>query len=1749
MQTGRAHDAAPRAAHQQQYVRHEQQQHAHREQQQAVAAPLQRTESSGSGYSPQLPPPPHPQPRPAPPPAPAPAPPHASNSHSPQLAHPAQPPASAALALLSRQQQQQYQLQLQLYQQQLRAQQQQQHQQQHARGGLDPAGAAVAAAASVAQANARALEQRQVGAPGPVAGPGPGLGGGGGGGAGGPRRAQTATPDPRTWTGRDLERHRDMALEWLRDASASGGLEIELALQETILPALQAAYLPTDEHTLRRFAPDMIPLPGCTSRHYFKAYNLWAAWVQRHGLPTFPIVGTFVALCIVDNARLLATADDRHRTAELLDLYRRATAPVFADFATRYPPVTFNLPRPWTELEWAQWVAYVEQSSLPLGEWRAVRDVVRGGDGAGPLPSPVGSPQLVAPPVSRAPSWQGQGVPAPAPAHPPQQQQQRYPAPPPPRRAAAHAHASAPQAHAAAVVEQPHGDAMRRAWSNPQQQAQAQAQAHWRSQPSSQAQLAPHPHPYPHPQPQPPVLYQPQPRPTLAPRPSSSSSSSSSRARTSGSHGVGTGTFAAPGRAWAATSSAPQTPVVTPQSATFPAPASGGAAPTATATAQRALGPAPTSSAAPPPAPPPSPPASTAPAAIAVAIPLPPPHFPGAQSAAPPSASTTTSPTRRTAAAMVDSWRAQLQAAEHGARDAERVALLARLTGAGRAELDKVEGRKGKGGGKGRGRGGAARGATSSGQHSGRKEVERAVRVEQPAQGGPSVVTPPIASAPSTSSSSTQPPSSAAALAPYRPYIPAPTALAPSTSSSSATPAPHPSTSTSSSTAPQPGPLAPAAAPARTASAPVRDLRWVSQSGQRPGPGPAPPQAVAQPPSHVIAATLQHLQPIAPRPVQAAAPQPAQVVAPPPPKQKKRHKAAVQGRVPAVVRDAQALQASVDVDDAQFWAAARRVDRSLAVCAQATAAAALAAQTKAAREAQLGVSLGNTAEALASLRASPWTTGAPMVVPPRLVMSSAAVPYGDYVPGPIKATQSLRSLAAPSPIMRDPLNALKPPPSTWPPPPVIPTFTASPQSFPADLSTTVRLTAPPFLTYPSALEPLTPHLANKTWKYAADLSQHVERLMASTASNLTAPLTLADADALEIARKRILATTMHDSLAKNVVGALPDVAEPVEARRMRKRIKKARRREKKARQERERGARRADGGEKEPEVIELVDSGDEGETGTVTGMTTPMDVDSVGAGEAGTGSEGPSVTVKEKQPPLQKVDQAVAKPSTPSAAAPVPALAPVADTAAPSTPAPPAPAAAPPPPARPADNSTSSSVDAAPAADPSTAAPAPASASFPPRPTLPGALSAPVVPGSRERSNSQGAMLRRPSVSGPGIHPLAQHYATVPSSTRQMFRDKANELRGADPVALARATARLTSPALRNEAALAGSSARGSPRLGAGSGGPSLAVASPPLVPITLRPVGAGREGGGAAGAVKADEARPVEAHAPQKPTTALGMSIETPAMSTVARETSPSSDVVQAQVRVSAEKHGSPRPAPVVEKASSPAAPAAKPAASVSTAPSAEPTPATVVEEEPSPAAKSVASSGASTLTAAARATVTAVGAAAKALVPDDGSSTASPASAPALAPPQKRVVVPAAGPGVEAVAPSAPVAPAAAAAPANATTKKPRSKAACPSCHSAACPGRRLPNLCAQRQPSASSSSSSSVVPAKRSAAPSELEPDVEPEPEPERKRRPHPLRNVSRAWLAVSEPLMPFTKEIRYWPRPRPPPPPPPPPSGPS
>ncbi|BGP36492.1 hypothetical protein JCM10449v2_000393 [Rhodotorula kratochvilovae] len=836
--------------------------------------------------------------------------------------------------------------------------------------------------------------------------------------------------------------------------------------------------------------------------------------------------------------------------------------------------------------------------------------------------------------------------------------------------------------------------------------------------------------------------------------------------------------------------------------------------------------------------------------------------------------------------------------------------------------------------------------------------------------------------------------------------------------------------------------------------------------GQPPGAGPAPVFMHYVPPAVAAVAQQQQFVPAAPPAL--------------PPKKKRRTSS----------KNATVTLGSLDdeAEETEFWMAAAEAERAIENYAKAKTAALLSARARG----STASTMSDAAAALASIRASPWVNGRPHVAPPQLVVTKAVGPYGDYlpvlpdVPAPTRAPHRMS-------LMRDPLNVLLPFPTRLPPPPAAVRLTSAPFDFPADASTTVQLTPQQFVHHADALRPYEDSRRAKTWEYAQSLAHFVDSEVAKRAERDGVPPPAGDER--ERARQAALAATLRKSFRESKIDrALPDVVEPAARKQARKQLKKLRKAERKAKEAREGGAAGAKDKGKGKGVLELVDSDAE----RAGGARDPaaMDVDGGAAKDAP--ATGPARDHSSTQPEeAESVDARKSRTPTPAPAAASPAAQPQPANAprATSASAPPAPAI------QPITGSTNS-----PRLSSSLATTPAAGAAFPPRPSLAATasvVSAPAVPGVRPRSNSHGLMRRRPSVSGPGIHPLAQLYTTAPSSMRQMMRGKASELRGVpnDPVALALATARLTSPALRSEAVLAGS-ARGSPRFGAGT---PLAMDSPPLVPIPLKGVvgpRADRDVEMSDGAPRAGTAEP----AAQRVTSALGMSIESPAMSTVARE--------PVAARSSAQANGSRK------DAASSAAPAA-----------AAPPAATA----PPPA--SVGSSVVSTLSSVARATAGAVAAAARAILPGETTASANATSSALSSAESSRaatpsgIIFPAAGPGVEATAPTALV---------GAGPGKGRGPRHCQHCGSSECQGRWRPHLCREQParapvstgsggsngkgkgkgkevPSAPRSrvGSPALVPAKRPA-------DAE--------RRPHVLHSVRRDWLAVSEPLKPFSVPVK-------------------
>lgn len=149
------------------------------------------------------------------------------------------------------------------------------------------------------------------------------------------------------------------------------------------MPRLQRVGLPVTPETLAQYAPDMVVLPGCAPKHYLQAFDLWRNWTYRLDVTTFPICGSLVVSFLLD----CVPEADRHRTVELLELYRRSTIGGFLPNPHR-PRTAFNAPN-MSATDWASWDSYVSQAQWGLWEWRAVHEACM------PQPSPQVPPPCV----------------------------------------------------------------------------------------------------------------------------------------------------------------------------------------------------------------------------------------------------------------------------------------------------------------------------------------------------------------------------------------------------------------------------------------------------------------------------------------------------------------------------------------------------------------------------------------------------------------------------------------------------------------------------------------------------------------------------------------------------------------------------------------------------------------------------------------------------------------------------------------------------------------------------------------------------------------------------------------------------------------------------------------------------------------------------------------------------------------------------------------------------------------------------------------------------------------------------------------------------------------------------------------------------------------------------------------------------------------------------------------------------------
>ncbi|GAA5997367.1 uncharacterized protein JCM10292_000209 [Rhodotorula paludigena] len=840
-----------------------------------------------------------------------------------------------------------------------------------------------------------------------------------------------------------------------------------------------------------------------------------------------------------------------------------------------------------------------------------------------------------------------------------------------------------------------------------------------------------------------------------------------------------------------------------------------------------------------------------------------------------------------------------------------------------------------------------------------------------------------------------------------------------------------------------------------------------------------------------LGAKAAPVAPVAVQPAPAQRQQPAPVAIAPQPiaaapvHSKPSQRPSKRPRQSVHMSEAERLALAERREDADFWHAAAGIDVALAKLA--------AAQVEHAQRVPPVESPLHAVwkERLEASRASPWANG--QAPPPAAVADQAplrsTLSYGDFVPGCVPVDFARPPELLRDAVTRDPLDVLRPFPG-YPPPPYIGRTTAvpcPPTNAEAALPP-VQLTPAPFLPYPDALRPLTDATRAKTFTFAAELVQHVDKKIPRDADGAEGALPAGDA--LERARKDALVKLLRDSFLAGKMTALPEVAEPEQAQKSRRLVSKFKRRERKRAKKAkkaEKAAAAAAGeaaAEEKEEVLDLVDSEEDPTRGAAKKDEQAMQVDEPAVDEAdGAGSAEKAEVSAAPLPPTASPAPENTVPGRP------------ADSSVPSpSPGATAPAALP-------------SADASAAPSPAPAASTPAlpakTATHPPRPSLAAssAASAPAVPSARPRAKSN-TMHRRPSVSGPNVHPLAQIYASQPEALRHLMRGKAADIRGIPSDARANALAAVTaqlSPVTRTVGLR-------TPRL-SHAGSPMLN--SPPLVPLPEH-----KAVGGDVDMLDLDKSRGGTAEpALPKGVTALGVTLESPAGTSTDQFPHAASAAADKNARTSlAESRES------VATSDNNAPPSAVTASSAAS-------PAT---ESP---ATSVASAIASTLSTVSDSVGGAVAAVARAVRPVSvdraRSASARPSTTPSASPAPSAPAAPsAAGPSVEASTPLAMKA-----------ARRPRH---CKRCGRNDCPGRGKRELCVHAD---ELSSRASVVSTVESVAAGEekgkvrAESDDEDEsaavpakrgrfePAPGTHLRPHPLRNIPHHWLAASMPYRPF------------------------
>ncbi|BGP28601.1 hypothetical protein JCM10296v2_000337 [Rhodotorula toruloides] len=205
-----------------------------------------------------------------------------------------------------------------------------------------------------------------------------------------PQLAKSVSPaqglkEPRLYTLDMIQQARESYLKTLSTLYCHGASTIEIALQEDAMRCLSKAKLPTAQSMLAEFAADMMVIPGFRPKDYLAIFDEYKEWARKQRIPTLPLTGATIVYFLVDRTSRL---EDRERIVQVLELYRQATIDVHLSLGGK---TKSEFAVSWQDSDWAQWFPFVEQATIRLHEWFAVREVCG-----------LGQPQRAQPPRSVA---------------------------------------------------------------------------------------------------------------------------------------------------------------------------------------------------------------------------------------------------------------------------------------------------------------------------------------------------------------------------------------------------------------------------------------------------------------------------------------------------------------------------------------------------------------------------------------------------------------------------------------------------------------------------------------------------------------------------------------------------------------------------------------------------------------------------------------------------------------------------------------------------------------------------------------------------------------------------------------------------------------------------------------------------------------------------------------------------------------------------------------------------------------------------------------------------------------------------------------------------------------------------------------------------------------------------------------------------------------------------------------------------